>query len=55
MTNISKTPNLKGLYREMHGIAEQIKIMNENNAHLIHHLITNNPPPPVVPVPEEVG
>ena len=39
----------------MHGIAKEIRIMNENNAHLIQHLTTNNPPPPVVPILEEVG
>ncbi|GFY80893.1 hypothetical protein Acr_01g0007020 [Actinidia rufa] len=39
----------------MHGIAEHIRIMNENNARLIQHLTTNNPPPPAVaPIPEEV-
>ncbi|PSS17820.1 Brassinosteroid LRR receptor kinase [Actinidia chinensis var. chinensis] len=30
----------------MHGIAEKIRIMNENNVRLIQHLTTNNPPPP---------
>ena len=52
--NTSQAPDLKGLYREMHNIAEQIKIMNENNACLIQHLTTNNPPPSVAPVLEEV-
>ncbi|GFZ01116.1 hypothetical protein Acr_14g0007510 [Actinidia rufa] len=49
----SQALDLEGLHREMHGIAEQIRIMNENNARLIQHLTTNNPPPlPAAPVPE---
>ena len=43
MANTSQASDLEGLYREMHGIAEQIRIMNENNALLIQHLTTNNP------------
>ena len=38
MANTSQAPDLEGLHREMHGIAEQIRIMNENNARLIQHL-----------------
>ncbi|GFS38024.1 hypothetical protein Acr_00g0055200 [Actinidia rufa] len=35
MANISQAPNLEGIiHREMHGIAEQIRIMNEINARL---------------------
>ena len=53
MANTSQTPNLEGLHREMHGIAEQIRIMNENNVCLIQPLTTNNPsPPPAVPILE---
>ena len=52
MENISQTPDLKGFHREMHEIAEQIRIMNENNARLVQYLITNNPPPLAVLVPK---
>ncbi|GFY88363.1 hypothetical protein Acr_06g0003030 [Actinidia rufa] len=37
MANISQASDLEGLYREMHDIAEQIRIVNENNA-LLQHL-----------------
>ncbi|GFY92975.1 hypothetical protein Acr_08g0013710 [Actinidia rufa] len=30
MVNASQAPDLKGIHREIHGIAEQIRIMNEN-------------------------
>ncbi|GFY95612.1 hypothetical protein Acr_10g0009970 [Actinidia rufa] len=33
-TNTSQALDLEGIHREMHGIAEQIRIMNEINAHL---------------------
>ncbi|GFY87074.1 hypothetical protein Acr_05g0007130 [Actinidia rufa] len=39
----------------MHGIAEHIRIMNENNALLIQHLTTNNPPPPTAPIPPKLN
>ena len=35
MANSSQALNIKGIYHKMHGIAEQIRIMNELNAHLI--------------------
>ncbi|GFY96627.1 hypothetical protein Acr_11g0009330 [Actinidia rufa] len=54
MANISQAPNLENIHREMHGIAEQIKIMNEINARLVQHLATNNPPPPTAHVLEDV-
>ncbi|GFY86473.1 hypothetical protein Acr_05g0001120 [Actinidia rufa] len=51
MANTSQAPDIEGLHREMHDIAEQIRIMSENNACLIRHLTTNNPPPPpTVPI-----
>ena len=50
MANISQALNLEGLHREMHGITEQIRIMNANNARLIQHLTTNNLPPPILEV-----
>ncbi|GFZ21661.1 hypothetical protein Acr_29g0008230 [Actinidia rufa] len=53
MANTNQALDLKGIHREMHGIIEQIRIMNEINARLIQHLATNNPPSPIAPVPEE--
>ena len=50
MANTSQAPDLEGLHREIHGMAEQIRIMNENNARLIQHLAATNPPPPIVPL-----
>ena len=47
--------NLKGIHREKHGIAEQIRIMNELNARLVQHLTTNNSPPTNAPVPEDAN
>ena len=44
MMNTSQAPNLEDIHRKMHGIAEQFKIMNEINAHLVQHLATANPP-----------
>ncbi|GFY97567.1 hypothetical protein Acr_12g0001080 [Actinidia rufa] len=53
MANTSQAPDLEGLHCEMHDIAEQIRIMNENNSRLIQYLTANNPPPPPsAPVPE---
>ncbi|GFS32204.1 hypothetical protein Acr_00g0021330 [Actinidia rufa] len=53
MANTSQVPDLEGLHREIHGMAEQMRIMNDNNAHLIQHLTTNNlPPPHVARIPE---
>ena len=45
MANTSQALDLKGIHSEMHGIAEQIRIMNEINALLVQHLTINNPPP----------
>ncbi|GFS46229.1 hypothetical protein Acr_00g0100920 [Actinidia rufa] len=36
----------QGLHREIQGMAEQMRIINKNNAFLIQHLTMNNPPPP---------
>ena len=52
MANTRQAQNLEGFHREMHGIAEQIRIMNKNNARLIQHLTTNNSPPLTAPVLE---
>ena len=53
MANVDQAPNLEGIHREMHSIAEHIKIMNELNARLVKHHAKNNPPPPTAPVPED--
>ena len=55
MATTSQVLDLKGIHHEMHGIAEQIRIMNEINARVVQHLATNNPPPLAVPVPEETN
>ncbi|GFY92917.1 hypothetical protein Acr_08g0013130 [Actinidia rufa] len=54
MTCNNQAPDFEGLHRKMHGIAEQIRIINENNAHLIQHLATNNMPPLAALVLEDV-
>ncbi|GFS30899.1 hypothetical protein Acr_00g0014650 [Actinidia rufa] len=55
MANTSQATDLEGIHREMHGIAKQIRIMNEINAHLVEHLATNNPPPPIALVSEDAN
>ena len=52
MAMSSQALDLEGIHREMHGIAEQIRIMNKINARLVQHLATNNPPLAVAPVQE---
>ena len=48
MANTNQAPDLESL----HHVAEQVRIMNENIAHLIQYLaITNPPPPATAPVP----
>ncbi|GFY97652.1 hypothetical protein Acr_12g0001930 [Actinidia rufa] len=54
MANTSQAPDLEGFHHEIHGMAEHMRIMNENNAHLIQLLIAVNPPPPVVPLIPEI-
>ena len=54
MANTSQALDLEGLHREMHGIAEQIRIIKENNVCLIQHLTKNNPPFAATPIQEEV-
>ncbi|GFS33871.1 hypothetical protein Acr_00g0031010 [Actinidia rufa] len=51
MANTSQAPDLEGLHREIHGMAEQMRIMNENNARLLQLLANNLPriPPALVP------
>ncbi|GFZ15858.1 hypothetical protein Acr_25g0002670 [Actinidia rufa] len=49
MANTSQAPDLEGLHYEIHGMAEQMRVMNENNARLIQILAAANPQPPAVP------
>ncbi|GFZ14708.1 hypothetical protein Acr_24g0008980 [Actinidia rufa] len=49
MANASQVPDLEGLYHEIHGMAEQMRVMNENNARLIQLLAAANPQPPAAP------
>ncbi|GFZ06644.1 hypothetical protein Acr_18g0008140 [Actinidia rufa] len=55
MANTGQAPNLEGIHREMHGIIEQIRIMNELNVRMVHHLTTNNLPPVTSLIPEDAG
>ncbi|GFY97234.1 hypothetical protein Acr_11g0015400 [Actinidia rufa] len=43
MANASPVPDLEGLHHEIHGMAEQMRVMNENNARLIQLLAAANP------------
>ncbi|GFZ06814.1 hypothetical protein Acr_18g0009840 [Actinidia rufa] len=49
MANPGQVPDLEGLYREIHDIAEQMRIMNENNGRLMQLLTAANPPLPAAP------
>ncbi|GFS38916.1 hypothetical protein Acr_00g0060170 [Actinidia rufa] len=49
MANTSQVPDLEGLHHEIHGMTEQIRVMNENNARLIQLLAAANPQPPAAP------
>ncbi|GFZ10857.1 hypothetical protein Acr_22g0002550 [Actinidia rufa] len=53
MVNADQAPDLEGIHREMHGITEQIRIMNKRNARLVQHFARNNPPTTTTPVPED--
>ncbi|GFZ02404.1 hypothetical protein Acr_15g0010120 [Actinidia rufa] len=55
IANTCQAPDLEGLHYEMHGIAEQTRIMNENNALLIQHLTMNNQPHTIAPAQEEAN
>ncbi|GFY92557.1 hypothetical protein Acr_08g0009530 [Actinidia rufa] len=52
MANPGQIPDLEGLHCEIHGIAEQMRIMNENNGRLMQLLAAANPPLPAAPVPD---
>ncbi|GFY92422.1 hypothetical protein Acr_08g0008180 [Actinidia rufa] len=43
MANTSQVPDLEGLHHEIHGTAEQMRVMNENNAALYSSLLLPNP------------
>ncbi|GFS37177.1 hypothetical protein Acr_00g0050430 [Actinidia rufa] len=43
MANTSQVPDLEGLHREVHDMAEQMRIMNENNGRLMQLLTAANP------------
>ncbi|GFS34896.1 hypothetical protein Acr_00g0036670 [Actinidia rufa] len=49
MANASQVPDLEGLHHEIHGMAEQMRVMNENNARLIQLLAAANPQSPAAP------
>ncbi|GFY96586.1 hypothetical protein Acr_11g0008920 [Actinidia rufa] len=49
MANASQVPDLEGLHHGIHGMAEQMRVMNENNARLIQLLVAANPQPPAAP------
>ncbi|GFY86953.1 hypothetical protein Acr_05g0005920 [Actinidia rufa] len=49
MANASQVPDLEGLHHEIHGMAEQMRVMNENNTRLIQLLAAANPQPPAAP------
>ncbi|GFY92627.1 arginase [Actinidia rufa] len=44
MANPGQVPDLEGLHREIHDMAEQMRIMNENNGRLMQLLAAANPP-----------
>ncbi|GFZ00821.1 hypothetical protein Acr_14g0004560 [Actinidia rufa] len=54
MANPSQAPDLEGLHREIHDMAEQMRIMNENNGRLMQLLLAaaNPPLPAAPPVPD---
>ncbi|GFS40591.1 hypothetical protein Acr_00g0069450 [Actinidia rufa] len=49
MTNTNQVPDLEGLHLEIHDMAEQMRIMNENNGRLMQLLTIANPPLPAAP------
>ncbi|GFZ02701.1 hypothetical protein Acr_15g0013090 [Actinidia rufa] len=53
MANASQVPDLEGLHHEIHGMAEQMRVMNENNARLIQLLAAANPQPPSCAIPRD--
>ena len=55
MADTNQAPNLEGIHHKMHGIAEQIKVMNKMNVWLVQHLTMNNPTPATMPVPKDTN
>ncbi|GFS41719.1 hypothetical protein Acr_00g0076020 [Actinidia rufa] len=49
MANPGQAPDLEGLHREIHDMAEQMRVMNENNGRLMQLLAAANPPLPAAP------
>ncbi|GFZ06659.1 hypothetical protein Acr_18g0008290 [Actinidia rufa] len=49
MANPGQVPDLEGLHREIHDMAEQMRIMNENNGRLMQLLTAANPQLPTAP------
>ncbi|GFS44989.1 hypothetical protein Acr_00g0093430 [Actinidia rufa] len=49
MANPGQAPDLEGLHSEIHDMAEQMRIMNENNGRLMQLLAAVNPPLPAAP------
>ncbi|GFS28943.1 hypothetical protein Acr_00g0004750 [Actinidia rufa] len=49
MAKTGQAPDLEGLHREIHDMAEQMRIMNENNGRLMQLLAATNPPLPAAP------
>ncbi|GFZ02103.1 hypothetical protein Acr_15g0007120 [Actinidia rufa] len=49
MANPGQAPDLEGLHREIHDMAEQMRIMNENNGRLMQLLAAANPLLPAAP------
>ncbi|GFZ12862.1 hypothetical protein Acr_23g0012470 [Actinidia rufa] len=54
MANPAHAPDLEGLHREIHEMAEQMRIMNEKNGRLMQLLAAANPPPPAAPLIPDV-
>ncbi|GFY98987.1 hypothetical protein Acr_13g0003880 [Actinidia rufa] len=52
MANASQVPDLEGFHREIHDMAEHMRIMNENNGRLMQLLTAANPPLLAAPVPD---
>ncbi|GFZ03786.1 hypothetical protein Acr_16g0004100 [Actinidia rufa] len=56
MANPAQAPDLEGLHREIHDMAEQMRIMNENNGRLMQLLAAAAKPPlPAAPLVPEGG
>ncbi|GFS41682.1 hypothetical protein Acr_00g0075770 [Actinidia rufa] len=49
MANPGQAPDLESLHREIYDMAEQMRIMNENNGRLMQLLVAANPPLPAAP------